>query len=189
MRSRFRTVSILALLLCANGSAASISEINVSRSKGELVSTADFVVNAPREEVVRAFSSFDSLAELNPAIVESSAETLGDGQFRVTTRVKDCVLMFCKAVTLVERVRIDTDGNMRSEIQADGSDFKHGSASWTFEARGSQTFVSYRSAMRPDFWMPPLLGRQAMQGALERQILASIEKLERDRKVLASRGR
>ena len=52
-------------------------------------------------------------------------------------------------------------------------------SSWPFVARGSQTVVSYQSRMQPDFWLPPLLGRQAMQSALKRQVAASIETLER----------
>ena len=87
--------------------------------------------------------------------------------------------MFCKSVTLVERVRVLASGDIRSEVVAAGSDFRQGSSSWTFVARGTQTVVSYRSRMQPSFWLPPLLGRQAMQSALKRQVAASIETLER----------
>ena len=173
--------TILALSSPAIVCAATEPEVRVSRSGGSLRANAEFVVDAPRSEVVRAFTAFDRLADLNPAIVDSHAEVLDSGQVRVTTRLSDCVLLFCKSVTLVERVSILASGDMRSEVEAAGSDFRQGSSSWTFVARGSQTVVSYRSSMQPDFWLPPLLGRQAMQSALKRQVATSIETLERRR--------
>ena len=169
----------LTLPFPASVRAAAEPEVQVSRSGGSLLANAEFVVDAPRPEVVRAFTAFDRLADLNPAIVASHAEVLDSGQVRVTTRLSDCVLLFCKSVTLVERVSILASGDMRSEIEAAGSDFRQGASSWTFVARGSQTVVSYQSRMQPDFWLPPLLGRQAMQSALKRQVAASIETLER----------
>ncbi len=173
-------LSTVIVLLCqAPVYAASEPEVRVSRSGGSLLANAEFVVDAPRAEVVRAFTAFDRLAELNPSIVASRAERLDDGEVRVTTELGDCVLMFCKSVTLVERVSVLASGNIRSEVEAAGSDFRRGSSSWTFVARGAQTVVSYQSSMQPDFWLPPLLGRQAMQSALKRQVAASIETLER----------
>jgi len=173
-------LSTVIVLLCqAPVYAAGEPQIRVTRSGGSLLANAQFVVDAPRADVVRAFTAFDQLAELNPSIVASRAEVLGGGDVRVTTEISDCVLMFCKSVTLVERVSILASGNLRSEVEAAGSDFRQGSSSWTFVARGTQTVVSYQSSMQPDFWLPPVLGRQAMQSALKRQVAASIETLER----------
>jgi len=173
------TVIVLSCQVSAH--AASEPEVRVSRSGGSLLANAEFVVDAPRADVVRAFTAFDRLAELNPAIVASRAETLPGGQLRVTTELSDCIAMFCKSVTLVERVSILDNGDIRSEVEAAGSDFRQGSSSWTFVARGSQTLVSYRSNMQPDFWLPPVLGRKAMRRALKRQVATSIDTLERRR--------
>lgn len=164
--------------LATHGSAAVVNDVTVTRDGKMLVAEADFVVAADRDDVVRAFTSFDRLQRINPAIVHSRAEAAGDGRIRVTTRVNDCVALFCRSLTLVELVSVDDDGNIVADIDPSGSDFKAGRTEWRFESLGPGTRVTYRSAMRPDFWMPPLVGRHAMQKALARQIAASAANLE-----------
>ena len=159
--------------------AARVQEISVSRQDGSIVSTADFVVNVPRADVIEAFSSFSELNRLNPAIIDSHSKPNEDGRDRVTTRLRDCVAMICRTLTLVELVTIDANGTIRTEIASDGGDFSGGSTVWTFEARGELTYVSYRSTVKPNFWLPPVLGHRAMRSALARQISASAENLEK----------
>ena len=86
-------LSTVIVLLCHTPvHAANEPEVRVSRSGGSLLANAEFVVDAPRPDVVRAFTAFDRLAELNPAIVESHADVLHNGELHVTTRLSDCVL-------------------------------------------------------------------------------------------------
>ena len=158
--------------------AARVHDISVSREEGSIVSTADFVVNVPRADVIKAFSSFSKLSRLNPAIIESRSRPDDNGRDLVTTRLRDCVAMICRTLTLVELVTVDADGTIRAEIAPEGGDFKSGSTVWTFEADGERTRVSYRSTVEPDFWLPPVLGQRAMRSALARQIAASAENLE-----------
>lgn len=177
MRTGYRA---LLLFICslATADAARVHDISVSRQEGSIVSTADFVVNMPRADVIKAFSSFSELSRLNPAIIESHSKPDDDGRDRVTTRLRDCVAMFCRTLTLVELVAVDANGTIRTEIAPEGGDFKSGSTVWTFEADGERTRVSYRSTVKPDFWLPPVLGQRAMRSALTRQIAASVENLE-----------
>lgn len=168
----------IAVLAVTAANAATIHSVTVAKKGRMFIAEAEFIVDVKRDEVARAFTNFDQLSELNPSILSSHSEPSGDGRIRVTTRLRDCIVLFCKSITLVERVRIDDDGNLHSEIEPDNSDFRSGSTSWTFEANGSQTRVSYRSEVRPNFWVPPLLGRRAMRGALKRQIEASVANLE-----------
>ena len=164
--------------LATSGEAATVNEVTLTRDGKTLVAEADFIVDVSRDEVVRAFTSFDQLEKINPAILSSHAESTGHNRFKVTTRMSDCVALFCRSLTLVELVSIDGDGNIVAEIDPSGSDFKAGRTEWTFESLGSQTRVTYKSAMRPDFWMPPLVGPRAMRKALRRQIAASVQNLE-----------
>ena len=177
MRYRANAV-LIGILLSAGAFADPAPAVSVTVEKGVLVSMADFVVDRPRPEVVRAFSAFDDLTALNPAIKSSRAEATADGAVRVTTKLRDCIVVFCKSLTLIERVSSDGDGNMTAEIDADGSDFRQGTTTWTFERQGSKTLVYYRSVMEPDFWLPPFLGRHAMQRALEKQIDSSVRTIE-----------
>ena len=183
MNTRTLLFSVMALFVEAAAGATTIGEavhdIDVDRQGKSIVAKAEFVVDVPRADVVRAFTSFDRLSELNPAIVSSSAKTTHDGRVEVTTQLRDCVAFFCRSVTLVEKVSIAANGNMTAEIEPANSDFKRGSTAWTFEAEGSRTRVSYRSSMQPDFWMPAPIGKHVMRKALSRQIAASIQNLEK----------
>ena len=172
------TLVLLTGLLAAAAGAASIDQVKVRKDGRTILSQAEFVVDAPRSAVVTAFSSFEDLAKLNPAIIESSAEPLPDGAQRVAMTLRDCVAMFCRTVTLVEDVSIDPDGTIRSTVAPNEGDFRRGDAVWRFEAQGSVTRISYRGELEPDFWLPPIFGRKAMQSVLQRQISASIEALE-----------
>ena len=177
MRYGFRYLLVFVLMVSA-ASAANLHGIEVSRQGGSIVSTADFVVALPRADVIDAFSSFSELARINPAIVESQSRPASDGRDEVTTRLRDCVAMFCRTLTLVELVSIDADGTIRAEIAPEGGDFRGGSSVWTFTADGERTRVSYRSTVKPGFWLPPVLGERAMRKALARQIAASVENIE-----------
>lgn len=170
-------VAVAALLL-TGANAATIHSVTVSKHGRSYIAEAEFIVDVQRDDVTRAFSEFDQLAELNPAIVSSHSEATADGRVQVTTRLRDCIAFFCKTVTLIERVHIDSEGNMYSEIEPENSDFIGGNATWTFEADGPQTRVTYRSEMQPGFWVPPLLGRRSMRGALKQQIETSVANLE-----------
>lgn len=177
MRKRSQLLLLLSCLSAA-ASAAKVDEVTVRKDGRTIHSNAEFVVNAPRTQVVEAFSAFGDLAKLNPAIIESSAEPLPGGGQRVATTLRDCVAMFCRTVMLVEHVSIDPDGTIRATVAPDEGDFRRGTAVWSFEAHGSATRISYRGQLEPDFWLPPILGRKALQSVLERQITASIEALE-----------
>lgn len=177
MRKRSRLLLLLGCLSAVAG-AANIDQLSVRKDGRTILSNAEFVVNAPRAQVVEAFSAFEDLAKLNPAIVASSAEPLPGGGQRVATTLKDCVAMFCRTVVLVEHVSIDPDGTIRATVAPNEGDFRRGAAVWAFEAHGSATRISYRGQLEPDFWLPPILGRKALKSVLERQISASIEALE-----------
>ena len=169
---------IICVVLAASTNASIVNELSVTREGGMLIAEADFIGDADRERVVRAFKSFDDLERLNPAILSSESIALDDGRFRVTTHISDCIALFCRSLTLVELVSVRADGSIAAEIDPSGSDFRSGSSEWNFESVGAGTRVTYRSAVRPDFWMPPLVGRHAMRKALERQIIASVANLE-----------
>ena len=136
MRGAHIYLFILLGSLAAAAAAAPLQEISVTRDGQFIVSEANFMIDVPRQDVVAAFSSFSQLQRLNPAILESRVEPAADGRSLVTTRLRDCVAMFCRTVTLAEHVEVIGDGTIRSEIAPDQGDFVAGHAVWTFENHG-----------------------------------------------------
>ncbi len=185
MNQFLRNTGLLAALCSAAAWSVEIEQVSVVKSGKNFVTEAAFLVEAPRDAVVRAITDFDRLSDLNPAVVSSSAETLESGEIRVTTKIRDCVSFFCRSVILVEDVRFDAAGNLLSQVVPEGSDFAEGNAIWRFDTNGATTRVSYKSEVRPNFWLPPLLGSAAFRHALGRQIRVAASTIE----ALATPGR
>lgn len=169
-----RALRSLAAIICSTVAAPvdalEIVAVDVSRSGGVYVARAEFVVDAYYDIVFSAFTDFDNLAAVNPAIVASESEPRPNGDTRVTTQIRDCLGVFCRSFTLVEDLKITNRQRISAVIVPGASDFAEGSSSWKFVSSGSQTRVLYRSAMKPDFWTPPLLGTGAVKRTLLRQI-------------------
>ena len=177
MKYRIATL-VSVFFLFSQAANAGIGHLSVERSGGQFVAEAEFVIAADRDVVVRTFTSFNDLQKINPAIRSSSAQPAADGKLQVTTNMHDCVAMFCRSLVIVELVDVGEDGTITASVLPGAGDFSAGQSTWRFEETETGTRVTYRSEMRPDFWMPPLLGKRAMQRALKRQIKASIRNLE-----------
>ncbi|MEM7283071.1 MAG: SRPBCC family protein, partial [Pseudomonadota bacterium] len=173
----FKSMFLIALLMQPAWS-ATVNKLQVTKQKKYFETQAEFVVDAPQSEVLRAFTMFENLQKINPAITGSSAVPLTDQTTRVTTEVKDCMGVFCKSLTLVEDVTIEVDGTVHSVMVAGLGDFEEGTTTWTFVPKGDRTQVLYQSRVRPGFWLPPLVGKKAMRKALKRQITTAVNNLE-----------
>ncbi len=175
-----RPLVLTFLLLNSSASvlAASIDQVYVTKDQQSFVAVADFTIDLPRGEVVKAFGAVDRFAELNPAVQSSSAEIQADGVIRVSSVINDCVVLFCRSFAMVEDFRFDGQYGMQTTIVPELSDFSYGTATWHFTDLGQQTRVSYRSQVTPDFWLPPLLGVRAIRKSLIRQIRATSDILE-----------
>ena len=174
-----RKITLVLVLLClgtANspGWAAQVDRISITKDGKYYVTEAEFLISVPRPQVFQAFTEFDNLPVLNPAVIHSSAKPLSQDTSRVTTRVKDCVGVFCRSLTLVEDVTIDPKGIVNSIMVEGLSDFTAGQTTWQFDAYGDKTRVRYSSRVRPGFWLPPLVGKRAMRKALTRQIITAV---------------
>lgn len=162
----------------ALSAAVDIDQLSVTKDGSAFVTEASFVVSVPVSEVLRAFTDFERLPELNPSITESSAEIETDGTVKVRTRIRDCVAFLCRSVDMVEHVKIDSQNLVHSIIEPGGSDFSDGSTTWTFASEDDHTRVQYRSRITPNFWLPPLFGTHLIRNTLEKQISATGTRIE-----------
>ena len=181
-RVRPSTRHLLAATLCSFAamplSALEIVDVDVAKTGGAYVASAEFIVDADHDAVFSVFTDFDNLAAVNPAIVASESAMQPNGDTRVTTEIRDCIGVFCRSFRLVEDLQITDRQRISAVIVPGASDFAEGRSSWRFVSRGSQTRVLYRSAMKPDFWTPPLLGTGAVKRTLLRQIRHTAERIE-----------
>ena len=168
----------LMVFVVPGAQAAKIESLEVRKDGRSYSADAEFVINAPYDVVLDAFTSFDRLAQLNSAVVSSEFEALADGDLRVSTRVKDCVAIFCRTVSMVEDINITDDSQVTAAIVPELSDFADGQTVWEFSDLGSKTRVRYRSELTPKFWIPSFIGKRAIRKTLKRQIRATSTNLE-----------
>ena len=178
LRRNLCSLAAISCLITTPLNALEIIDVDVSRAGGAYVASAEFIVDAHHDAVFSVFTDFDNLTAVNPAIVASRSETRPNGDTRVTTEIRDCIGLFCRSFRLVEDLEIEDRRRISAVIVPGASDFAQGSSSWQFVSRGSQTRVLYRSAMKPDFWTPPLLGSSAVKRTLLRQIRHTADRIE-----------
>ena len=178
MRNRNLLAIPLALACNHNLVAAEIEALRVSKSSGVVDTRSEFVIEAPYRAVFNAFTAFERLGELNPAVVASRVEELTPGRLRVSTRIRDCVALFCRTVDLVEDIALRNSDEVSATVVPELSDFESGHATWRFFDLGGKTRVIYVSRVKPKFWLPPLVGTRAIRKTLRRQISFTAANLE-----------
>ena len=83
--------------------AAEITSIEVERADGRVFVDADMTIAAPRADVFAALADYDHFHELSSRYLESRyLEPAEDGTPRIYTKVKGCVLFFCREIVLVD---------------------------------------------------------------------------------------
>ena len=175
---------LLGLAVCAFSSrsgAGDLKEFRVYDNGGTYHVTMVMGVHAPLGYVRAVLTDFEHIYRLNPSITES--EILPSplpGVTRVRTRVRGCILFFCKEIERVEDVRTLETGDLQAEIVPELSDIRSGMAKWKTRKTGDDTQVTYTGYMEPDFFVPPIIGSYFLKQGFGREIKISFERLECD---------
>jgi len=128
-------------------------------------------IEAPLEVVFQAITDYDRLTEINASIVESYiVETQGADRYRVFTRVKFCVLFFCKQIRQVQDIVEYNPVLIKATILPELSDFESGSASWDLVVADNVTYMQFSTEVDPAFWVPPLIGTWLVEREMTKQV-------------------
>ena len=166
--------------------AASVALPAVALDKGDVIIEEDdrvysirmnFDVPASIDQVKAVLTDFSNPTRLNPAVTERKVLGNQDGTIRVLTEFRDCVVFFCKAMTLVQDVTVSADA-VRADVVAEGGDFRQGFLRWSITARGDgDSHVAFDGVIEPDFFIPPLIGAFMVKHALAKQVLSTAQSL------------
>lgn len=165
-------------------------DIEVTEQSGIYRIMASAEIDAPAEYVRQVLSDFVHIYRLNPSIIES--EVLAGGDDAVTyvrTRILGCAGYFCQEIERVEKVRTLPSGDLVAEVVPEKSEFKSGSTLWHIEAMQDRSRIIYESAMEPDFYIPPVVGKFIAKTSIRAEIATGFQNLERIANVLAERNR
>ena len=177
---RLRCALLGFLFIPSVAGAGEVVESSVALDSG--IYSVDVLVRieAPLEVVFQAITDYDHLTEINSSIAESYiVETQGADRYRVFTRVKFCVLFFCKQIRQVQDMVEYNSVLVKATILPESSDFDSGHASWDLVVADDVTYMQFSTEVDPSFWVPPLIGTWLLEREMIKQVLETAMYIER----------
>lgn len=137
-------------------------------------------IEAPLEMVHQSITDYDHLTEINPSIIESFIIVKqGEGRYRVFTKIRLCVMFFCKEIAQTQDIVEHGEALVKATILPEMSDFESGSASWDLVVADGLTYMEFSARVDPSFWVPPLIGTWLFEREMTRQVLETASYMER----------
>lgn len=173
---RVAPVVVAALLYGVAARAATVEHLKVSRDDKAYVVTAQVQVDAPLGPAYGAATDFERLPDYSSMI--QSTRLIGDDE--ISSRMRLCVLWYCKTVRQVMRYRLAPPKRIDMTVVPGQGDLSAGQAHWRFVAGSKRTTdLRFHARIVPDFWVPPLVGSWAIARALREQVASTATAIER----------
>lgn len=140
---------------------------------------AELRIDAPPAAVHAVITDYAHLTNLSDRIEESRVLARETNGTLVFTRVEGCFAFFCRSIERVERVVEFGSDHVEATALPDQSDVGFGKVVWVLHDDGDgATRIEYYSALEPQFWVPPFIGRVALRRSMEaeaRRMFANVE--------------
>ena len=184
--SRLLIVTSAALLLLAIlpsagpiAAAAEIRTVTMKKLDGAYLVRAETWLQAAPDFVHAIMLDYDEFHRLSRGLTATRwLDEDHDGYPLAYTRVDSCVAFFCRKLEKVEMVNVTGELSFSTQVVPTRSDFVMYSTKWLFEAERSGTLIIYEMEMKPDFWVPPLIGPWAIRRKAESSALKIAERIE-----------
>ncbi|CAN5216999.1 hypothetical protein BH24PSE2_BH24PSE2_02830 [soil metagenome] len=170
---------ILAMLPAVSVSAVEMLHLDTTRKGGIYVLDAEVRIDAPLSAVRAVILDFEHLAQLSERVEESRVLEREPNGTLVFTRVDGCIAVVCREVERVERVVDFSMNHIEATVLPEHSNVKYGKTVWMLhEEEDDATRLEYHMAFQPGFWVPPLVGRMAVQRSMRAEASKMFERLE-----------
>ena len=174
------SVLLLAVMLTPGISESEpADEVVVTFVNGRYQIRLERTINAPINEVYRVLTDYEHLSELNPHIKESRLLNRTENMVEVFTRIRGCVLFFCRTIDRTHAIVEESPTRIDAELVADGGDVVSDRFSWLLTIDGQRTRVLYDQEIEPAFWIPPFVGPAVLKRKLGRAADKALSNLER----------
>ena len=158
--------------------AGEVIKSHVEFKNGQYIADLEIQIEAPTQKVYALFTDFDYLSQLSDNITNSELISGDFNEHIVEIETHNCVLFFCKDIKQTQHVIEQGDGHISVEDLEGQSDFVSANTLWHIRAVDNGTRVTFHAEMKPDFWLPPLLGPWLFKNRLIKDTQAMIERLE-----------
>ncbi len=167
------------ILAPALSNAAEMRSVSVDYDDGYYYLESDAWFDVGRKAVFEVFLDWDIAGEFSSIIVE--AKNVGpdeQGGMGYYIHNRGCILFFCKSTLRNGSVTSQAYEFIRAVADPESSDFKLSEESWTFRDEDGGTSVHYELKMKPDFWIPPLIGPYLIKRKLRNDGGEAIDRIE-----------
>ena len=178
--SMTRICALTALLLFNSISTAGVlEELSVIETNGEYSLRIVYVLDAPKDYVYDVITDYKHGYRINPAITEIEMLLSDrDDVIRVRNHSEHLIGPF--------RIKIDWVGDIvetgKDRIMVktipELSSFKSGFSTWEIRPQGARTRVLHESSMKPNFYIPPVIGDNIMKERMKNDTLAAFKRIE-----------
>ncbi len=172
-------VLLAGLLLSAFAYSAEMRSVRVEYEGGYYYLESEVWFDVGREAIFEVFLDWDFAEEYSSIIVE--AKNVGPDEFGgmgYYIHNRGCILFFCKTALRNGSVTSERYDFIHAIADPETSDFELSEETWTFQTRDDGTIVRYELKMKPDFWIPPLIGPYMMKRKLRNDGGDAIDRIE-----------
>lgn len=177
---RLRALLCCTSLLAANAAQAiEIIAVETQRDGPAFLLRIEAALEAEPQRLLAVLTDYDRIHELHPDMLESrSLGSVGPATTEVYTRFEGCVLLVCRTLHRVERIRATATELHAEDVPGRGS-FREGRSHWRLEADGPGTRLRYESRFVPEFWVPSLIGAGILAQIMKRMTLELMAEAEK----------
>jgi len=177
-----RACALVALYLFSSlSSAAEFEELSVTEANGEYRLRVIAVLDAPADYIHSVITDYKHAYRINPSITEVDILPFDHNHnnvLRVRNLSEQWVGPFCFNITWVGDIRETRAGDIKIKTVPELSSFKSGSAIWEIRPRGERTWVLHESRLKPDFFIPPVIGDTILLNKMRTDTLATFRRIE-----------
>lgn len=170
---------VLAASAAPAAAAFELHSVEASRDGEAYLLRIEASFDAPPGQLLQVLTDYDGIHELHHRMVESrSLGAVGPSTEEVFTRFEGCVLMFCRAVSRVEHIRLEGYTLHATDVPRRGS-FSEGETLWRFTAEAGGARLHYQTRVVPAFSVTPVVGPIMLARALEQMTIETMLEVDR----------
>lgn len=161
--------TFILLFICSSAGGVEVVSVQVESEGKRYHMLGESIIQATPEFIFNTLMDYDNFHRLASGIAETRfIEPEIPGQLIAYTRIDSCVLFFCKSVEKVETIHATAYREISTQAIPEQSDFIFNKSRWLLEGGDDGTHVTYEAEIEPDFWMPPLITKWAIQYKLRK---------------------
>jgi hypothetical protein len=147
--------------------AAEIRSFDLRHDDDRYHVVSETFIDAPVAAVYDVLVDYDHYERISSVFTDSRyLERNTDGSGIVYTKARGCIAFFCTTVERTERLEVILNEEIVTTVIPERSTTEYCRSRWSLTPERTGTLLRYELEMKPDFWVPPLVGPALVKRAL-----------------------